>query len=291
MEQISIASIIVENRFRKDMGDLDALAASIAELGQLQPIIINKDRRLIAGGRRLAAMKQLGRELIAASVFDLDDLDAMKVERDENDQRKEPTISEKVALAEAIAERLNDRKGSNQYVKKEGPEIFPDAHGDTRDIAAAKAGLGSGKTLEAAQKVIERDIPELVEAMDRGKVAIHAAKTIATLPDDEVRNLNFDDKRAVKNAAEKARARARRAQEKSLEAKQDAQPEPSTAPPVKAKPDESRLYQDGSSVSAFVLAARAVHAISQISKKDPNAIAAIDDIRASLDKQLSLITA
>lgn len=39
--------------------------------------------------------------------------------------------------------------------------------GDTRDIAAAKADLGSGKTLEAAQKVIERDIPELVEAMAR----------------------------------------------------------------------------------------------------------------------------
>ncbi|WP_345795205.1 hypothetical protein AAG895_09275 [Thauera sp. JM12B12] len=70
-------------------------------------------------------------------------------------------------MAEAIAERLNDRKGSNQYVKKEGPEIFPDAHGDTRDIAAAKAGLGSGKTLEAAQKVIERNIPELVDAMAR----------------------------------------------------------------------------------------------------------------------------
>lgn len=28
--------------------------------------------------------------------------------------------------------------------------------GQVRDIAAAKAGLGSGKTLEAAQKVIER---------------------------------------------------------------------------------------------------------------------------------------
>ncbi len=287
MEQISIASIIVENRFRKDMGDLDALAASIAELGQLQPIIINKDRRLIAGGRRLAAMKQLGRETIAASVFDLDDLDALKVERDENDQRKEPTTSEKVALAEAIAERLNDRKGSNQYVKKEGPEIFPDAQGDTRDIAAAKAGLGSGKTLEAAQKVVERGIPELVEAMDRGKVTIHAAKNIAALPDDEVRSLDFDDRDAVKKASAKAGARARRASEKSAEPKRLAAP----TQPQPPRADESSLYQGGSSVSAFVLAARAVHAISQISKKDPNAIAAIDDIRASLDKQLSLITA
>lgn len=97
----------------------------------------------------------------AASVFDLDDLDALKVERDENDQRKEPTISEKVALAEAIAERLGQRVGTNQHVAK-GGEIFPEAQGRNKDIAAAKAGLGSGKTLEAAQKVIERGIPELV---------------------------------------------------------------------------------------------------------------------------------
>lgn len=40
-------------------------------------------------------------------------------------------------------------------------EIFPELKGQNRDIAAAKAGLGSGKTLEAAQKVIERNIPEL----------------------------------------------------------------------------------------------------------------------------------
>lgn len=37
--------------------------------------------------------------------------------------------------------------------------------GDTRDIAAAKAGLGSGKTMEAAQKVVEHGAPELVEAI------------------------------------------------------------------------------------------------------------------------------
>ena len=34
--------------------------------------------------------------------------------------------------------------------------------GQTRDLAAAKAGLGSGKTLEAAQKVVEHGTPELV---------------------------------------------------------------------------------------------------------------------------------
>ena len=59
--------------------------------------------------------------------------------------------------------------------------------GATRDIAAAKAGLGSGKTLEAAQKVIERDIPELVEAMDRGNVQPPPRRTFEQPPVDDRR--------------------------------------------------------------------------------------------------------
>lgn len=90
-------------------------------------------------------------------------------ERDENDQRKEPTTSEKVALAEAIAERLQGRAGNPALRANCGNiSTIEDAGQKTRDIAAAKAGLGSGKTLEAAQKVVERGIPELVEAMDLG---------------------------------------------------------------------------------------------------------------------------
>lgn len=40
--------------------------------------------------------------------------------------------------------------------------------GETRDIAARQSGLGSGKTLEAAQKVVDKGTPELVAAMDEG---------------------------------------------------------------------------------------------------------------------------
>lgn len=41
-------------------------------------------------------------------------------------------------------------------------------NGKTRDIAARQSGLGSGKTLEAAQKVVDKGTPELVAAMDEG---------------------------------------------------------------------------------------------------------------------------
>jgi ParB family chromosome partitioning protein len=55
-----IDSIIVGERTRKDMGDLDALAASIADVGLINPITVDEDGRLLAGARRLAACKLLG---------------------------------------------------------------------------------------------------------------------------------------------------------------------------------------------------------------------------------------
>ncbi len=98
----------------------------------------------------------------AAVLAKLSDLDALKVEHDENEQRKEPTVSEKVALAGAIAERLQGRQLVNLKQNREGNISHSDESGRTKDIAAAKAGLGSGKTLEAAQKVVEHGAPELV---------------------------------------------------------------------------------------------------------------------------------
>ena len=54
-----ISSIHIAKRHRKDMGDIDALASSMADLGLLQPIVIRPDDRLIAGHRRLATLRKL----------------------------------------------------------------------------------------------------------------------------------------------------------------------------------------------------------------------------------------
>ena len=55
-----------------------------------------------------------------------------------------------VAIAEAVAERLQGRTGNPELRANSGNISLIDK-GQTRDLAAAKAGLGSGKTLEAAQ--------------------------------------------------------------------------------------------------------------------------------------------
>ena len=98
------------------------------------------------------------------------DIDALKVERDENDQRKTPTVSERLAIAQRISERMQGRVGNPDLKPNCGNISTIEETGKTRDIAAKKAGLGSGKTLEAAQKVIEHGTPELIEAMDAGKL-------------------------------------------------------------------------------------------------------------------------
>jgi ParB/RepB/Spo0J family partition protein len=72
--KVAIAAILVEDGFnvRKDMGDIDALAQSIATIGQQVPVIATKNRgedsfTLTAGHRRLAAI-QLANEKYGANI-------------------------------------------------------------------------------------------------------------------------------------------------------------------------------------------------------------------------------
>ena len=135
---------------------MQALQDSIKANGLLQPIGVDKDRRLVFGGRRLAACKALGLVTIEVKVVDCD---ALIAENDENEVRKAFTVSERVAIAAAVAERLKGRRLANLKQHRSGNISGSDEVGDTRDLAAAKAGLGSGKTLEAAQVVLAKGTP------------------------------------------------------------------------------------------------------------------------------------
>ena len=64
----SINKIIIGERHRRDLGDIDGLAASIADIGLLNPITVDENGRLLAGARRLAACKRLGMEKIEVKI-------------------------------------------------------------------------------------------------------------------------------------------------------------------------------------------------------------------------------
>jgi ParB/RepB/Spo0J family partition protein len=99
---IPIASIKIGKRFRADDGDIDSLAQSIADLGLLHPIVVTPDLKLVAGARRVRAHVKLDRTEIPAMVSDLDEV--TRGEFAENMHRKDFTLSEAVAIADALKE-------------------------------------------------------------------------------------------------------------------------------------------------------------------------------------------
>ncbi|MCV0366403.1 MAG: ParB N-terminal domain-containing protein [Nitrosopumilus sp.] len=70
---VPVEKIIVENRIRQDLGDIDGLSSSIKHVGLLQPIGINKDNVLVFGQRRLEAVKKLGWKEIQSVILEDND--------------------------------------------------------------------------------------------------------------------------------------------------------------------------------------------------------------------------
>lgn len=77
------------------MGDLTPLMESLKQHGQLSPIIVNSKNELIAGARRLTAVKILGWLAIDALVIERNsELDKLQIEVEENIQRSNFTMEE-----------------------------------------------------------------------------------------------------------------------------------------------------------------------------------------------------
>lgn len=124
-KEISIKKIVVGDS-RRPLRDVTDLAASIAEVGLLSPIIVTPKLELVAGLHRLEACKKLGWSKIQTFVLDLDGLRGQLVEIDENLMRAELTELER-ALG------LKRRK-----------EIYLALHPETRPVTE-RGGPGRGK--------------------------------------------------------------------------------------------------------------------------------------------------
>lgn len=89
------------------MGDLAELAASIAAVGLLHPVVVTEDHQLVAGERRLAALAELGWSQVPVTVVNLDTAsDVLRADLDENTCRKPLTGYEASRARERRAEVL-----------------------------------------------------------------------------------------------------------------------------------------------------------------------------------------
>ena len=184
-EHVRIAEIRVGDRHRKDFGDLDPLAASIAELGLLQPIGITPDHLLVFGLLRfLVCRDKLGWETIPARVIDLKSV--LEGEFAENALRKDWTVSEKLAIVESLRTyRHGGDRRSDQAPTREDEPL-------TVDSLAKLVGLGGKDGYGRARSVVERGVPELVGAVDRDEIPVSVAAEMAALKGDEQRALLAD---------------------------------------------------------------------------------------------------
>jgi len=110
--KVRINDVILEKRFRKDLGELDGLMESIKLLGLLQPIGITKDKVLVFGQRRLHACQMLGHEEIEARIVDVPTI--IESAYVENEIRKDFTVSERVAIGKAIEDGIGETLWKNR---------------------------------------------------------------------------------------------------------------------------------------------------------------------------------
>ncbi len=184
--KMSISDIQIVDRHRKDLGNLDDLRESIADVGLLNPVTVTPTGRLVAGERRLAACSMLGWSSV--EVCEVETLEeasaALRAEWDENVCRKDMLPSEKVSLG-AELEKLERpkaaaRKAATQAKPGEGAVGGENFSGPEKGEVGEKVGKAIGMsrpTYHRARHVVaeaEAGNPvavEAVEEMDRtGKV-------------------------------------------------------------------------------------------------------------------------
>jgi N6-adenosine-specific RNA methylase IME4 len=153
--QACIAEIRIGGRHRRDLGDIGQLAASIAAVGLLHPVVTDAHGNLIAGQQRLEAYKVLGRTHIPVTVVALDDI--VHGEFAENTARKDFTLSEAVAIKRALEpierEAAKERQGARTDLQHLG-KLPTSSKGRAADRAAKATGMAR-RTLEKAEAVVD----------------------------------------------------------------------------------------------------------------------------------------
>lgn len=245
----AVSSIRIGNRHRTDLGDIDALAASIDRDGLLQPPTITPDGVLVCGRRRLAAIGQLGWRVVNVWVRQgiSDRLGHLLAEQDDNLLHKDLTQLEaaslyrelKTLLAEDAARRQEASRFSSDHQPTPGgedgggnfPAPSPTPAGEARQQAAAMIpGAASYRTLdkiEAIQQAALRDdltddtraaVAEALERIEAGAPVHPIFEEIRALVGDRGRTRDVELDQLAKEAVARAKARPHRTKKPSAPA-------------------------------------------------------------------------
>lgn len=157
----ALDSIRVGRRHRGELGDLDALVASIRRQGVLQPVTITPDGVLVCGLRRLAAMRRLGWKTANVWVRSgiTDRLGQLLAEQDDNTLHKPLSQTEQAALYRELKALLAEDAARRQEASRfAAGEENPRSHGAATVAAPSTSVSSAGETrAQAARMVTGRD--------------------------------------------------------------------------------------------------------------------------------------
>lgn len=153
----SADSIRVPDRHRRDLGDIDALAASIQEFGLLQPIVINTAGELVLGERVLAAVTKLGwRDVPVWVVSTVNDrLSLLRAIEADHNLAKQRDPVELAGLYAEMKALYRDFASARQEASRFGGAGAGDSPEPLRSNAAAARAVTGRDSHQAHERVLK----------------------------------------------------------------------------------------------------------------------------------------
>jgi ParB-like chromosome segregation protein Spo0J len=200
VEELPIDTIVIDERRREDLGDVQELAESIRQYGLLEPIVVDAHHHLVAGERRLRAVAHLGWTSIPAQRYGaLTRAERLELEFEENERRKALTEYERskriAELADwqrtrlatgmdetrpTVGEVSTEANQESRSAARRGPKPRP----DSQRAIAQELGLSQQEVSERTRHVqAATRYPELKEFLP--KVANEMAARLDALPAEE----------------------------------------------------------------------------------------------------------
>lgn len=182
---IDIDKIKVENRIRKDFGNITELAEDIKQNGLINPPVVIAESdgtfTLLAGERRLRAMRSLGYKQVEVRTWgSLTDEQKLNIEISENEVRKDFSKSERIEYARRLEKIESIKAKERMLIGKPDPtkNSAEGVTGEVVSIVAEKIGIGSKDTYKKEKYISDnREVltPEDFADWDEGKLSTNKA--------------------------------------------------------------------------------------------------------------------
>lgn len=162
LKHVKIEDIIVADRYRENLGDIAELAESVRAKGVIQPITIDSNMRLQAGGRRYEASRMAGLLTIPAIIREFEDeIDSLEIELIENIHRKDFEWPEQCKLVKKINDLYMEKTKGNWSGRKTADLLDKGIGTVARNLQLANAmevlpELAEQKTADDALKMLKK---------------------------------------------------------------------------------------------------------------------------------------